>query len=283
MKAITEIKKDMDFNKSLRSLVEVLKSIAVSHYHTLERKIKVEERFYAILRDFFTFPHLRLAEHPFISGGSAPAGIVAITSDMGLLGGLNMKVMAAAFEAAEKGPFKLVVIGEKGHAVARDRGFSFVGFPGVKDEERFSQAISIRDFLADQLMSGKIGSLAVFYPEPVSFLVQRIKKYTLVPFEIPPLPEAGSFPSSAKDQTIIESHIGDMIEYLVYLWMGQAFYEILGYSRLSELSARYIHLEGSSQKIQELEKKLRLTYFRVRHELIDRSMREIFSSRSLYA
>jgi F0F1-type ATP synthase gamma subunit len=74
-----------------------------------------------------------------------------------------------------------------------------------------------------------------------------------------------------------------MIEYLVYLWMGQAFYEILGFSRLSELSARYIHLENSSQKIQEVEKKLRLQYFRVRHELIDKSMREIFSSRSIYA
>jgi ATP synthase F1 gamma subunit len=283
MKTISELKKDIDFNKNLRFIVEVMKSIAVAHYHMLERKIKVEERFYAVLRDFFSFPHFQSAKHPFVSGGNGPAGIVAITSDMGLLGGLNMKVMAAAFDATQSGPFRLVVVGDKGHAFARDRGFSFVGFPGVKDEERFVQAMALRDFLADQLMTGKMGSLAVFYPEPVSFLVQRIKKYTLVPFDIPKAAKGPDADHVKESETIIESGIGSMIEYLVYLWMGQAFYEILGFSRLSELAARYIHLENSSQKIQEVEKKLKLQYFRVRHELIDKSMREIFSSRSIYA
>jgi F-type H+-transporting ATPase subunit gamma len=280
MKTISELKKDIDFNKNLRFIVEVMKSIAVAHYHMLERKIKVEERFYSILKDYFSFPHLQRAQHPFIAGGAGPAGIVAITSDMGLLGGLNMKVMAAAFDATQSGPFRLIVVGEKGHSVARDRGFSFVGFPGVKDDERFAQAVALRDYLADELMTGKIGSLAVYYPEPVSFLVQRIKKYSLVPFDIP---EAGPGMAVHEKETILESDVGGIIEYLVYLWMGQAFFEILGFSRLSELSARYIHLENSSQKIQEVEKKLKLQYFRVRHELIDKSMREIFSSRSIYA
>src|SRR5512135_1664695 len=156
MKVITEIKKDLEFNRSLRSLVEVLKSIAVSHYHVLERKIKVEERFYAILKDFFGFPLLKYAQHPFLAGTNAPTGIVAITSDMGLLGGLNMKVMAAAFEETQKRSFKLVVVGEKGHGIARDRGFSFVSFPGVRDDERFSQALSLRDFLYEELAAGKM-------------------------------------------------------------------------------------------------------------------------------
>jgi ATP synthase F1 gamma subunit len=278
MKAITELKKDIEFNKSLKSLVEVLKSIAVSHYHMLERKIKSEEKFFAVLRDFFAFPELKSSQHPFLSPSNRPTGIVAITSDMGLLGGLNMKVMAAALDEASRAPSRLVIIGEKGHGLAKDRGFSFVAFPGVKDEERFGQAMAIRDFLMEQILTGKMGSLVVFYPEPVSFLVQRVKRYALLPFEIP---ETETKIDLGKG-VIFESNFDDIIEYLVSLWMGQSFYEILGFSRLSELSARVIHLEGSSQKLQEVQKKLQLTYFRVRHELIDRSMREIFAARSMY-
>ena len=280
MKVISQIKKDLDFNRSLFALVEVLKSIAVSHYRMLEKMIKSEEQFYAVLSQFFQFPFFRVMEHPLLSGTQAPAGIVAVTSDMGLLGGLNMKVMAAAFEATQKGPFRLMVIGEKGHALARKKGFSFIAFPGVNDEERYGQALALRDFVMEQLVNGKIGSLAVFYPQPVSFLVQRIKKMVMVPFDIP----GGEEPPDPRmmRETILESKTSDIIEYLITLWLGQAFYEILGFSRLAELSARFVHLEGSSQKIKELEKKLQIIYFRVRHELIDKSMREIFSARSLY-
>jgi len=281
MKVISEIKKDLEFNRSLFSLVEVLKSVAVSHYRMLEKMIKSEEQFYGILRTFFGFPYFRMMTHPFLTGTKAPAGIVAITSDMGLLGGLNLKVMAAAFDAAQQGPSRLMVVGEKGHTLAREKGFSFIAFPGVKDEERYGQSQAIRDFVMEQLATGKIGSLAVFYPEPVSFLIQRIKKMVMVPFDIPGAEEPED--PRAIRETILESRTSDIIEYLISLWLGQAFYEILGFSRLAELSARFVHLEGSSQKIKELEKKLQLVYFRVRHELIDKSMREIFSARSLYA
>ncbi len=280
VKVISQLKKDLDFNRSLFSLVEVLKSVAVSHYRMLEKMIKSEEQFYAILRQFFEFAYFRTMEHPFLSGTPAPSGIVAITSDMGLLGGLNLKVMAAAFEATQKGPSRLMVIGEKGHALARERGLSFIAFPGVKDEERYGQSLAIRDFVMEQLETGKIGSLAVFYPEPVSFLVQRVKKMVMVPFDIPGREEPVD-PRMIRE-TILESKTSDIIAYLISLWLGQAFYEILGFSRLAELSARFLHLEGSSQKIKELQKKLQLVYFRVRHELIDKSMREIFSARSLY-
>jgi len=287
---LPQIKKDMEFNKSLHSLVEVLKSIAVTHYHILERKIKNEEKFFSILRDFFAFPYLKQARHPFLSKSDMPLGVIAITSDMGLLGGLNMKVMTMAFEEAQTvHRSKLIVIGEKGHALARDKKFSFVAFPGVEDESRFSQAMSLRDFVTEEVLAGKIGPLEVIYPEPVSFLIQKVKKVVLLPFAIPETSVASEANETNEENAanaanvIIESNLSDIIEYLVILYLGQMFYEILGFSRLSELSARFIHLESSSQKLKDIEKQLRLSYFRVRHEIIDKGMREIFAARAVYA
>jgi F0F1-type ATP synthase gamma subunit len=81
---------------------------------------------------------------------------------------------------------------------------------------------------------------------------------------------------------IFESSITDIVEYLIYLWMGQRLYDIFGLSSLSEFAARYVHLEDSLRRLKEMDGKLKLQYFRVRHEIIDQSMRELFSARLLY-
>ena len=44
MQILGKVKKDIEFNKSFRSLLEVLKSIAVSQFHFLEKELKVFEK-----------------------------------------------------------------------------------------------------------------------------------------------------------------------------------------------------------------------------------------------
>jgi len=53
-------------------------------------------------------------------------------------------------------------------------------------------------------------------------------------------------------------------------------------AKLAELAARFMHLEESSHRLEEVDKKLKLKYFRTRHELTDMSMREIFSARMIH-
>ena len=78
---------------------------------------------------------------------------------------------------------------------------------------------------------------------------------------------------------ILESSFGSMVEYLAFLLIGRKLGDIFGLSRLAEVGARYVHLEGSGQRLEEMTKKLKLKYFRLRHEVIDQSMRELFSAR----
>jgi F0F1-type ATP synthase gamma subunit len=82
---------------------------------------------------------------------------------------------------------------------------------------------------------------------------------------------------------ILESDPADVAEYLVSVVVAQQFFDIFGYARICEQAARYLHLEESCNKIQEMNKKLYLQYFRRRHEIIDANMRDLFASRSLYA
>ena len=280
MKTLAALKKDLEFNRGLSSLIEVLKAIAVSQFRTLEQRMKTFEKFLTNIETFFELVDVPGIKHPFLNPSVKTQAVVAVTSDSGLLGSLNMQVINDALVELERIPGKLIVIGERGKLYVRDTKIPFVAFPGIIDEERHGQAMQVRDYLINKVMEGAFGYLRVVYPHPLSFTVQKVRTVTFLPFTptVKPTPKAGFVP-----EVMLESNLSDILEYLVYLWMGQKLYEIFGFSRLSEFAARFVHLEESAQKLKELDTKTRLEYFRVRHELVDRNMRELFAARLLYA
>jgi len=281
MKTLVSIKKDLEFNKSLSALLEVLKTIAVSQYKSLEKKISSYEKFLLTVDTFFKFIDLKGIDHLFLNPKDKRQIVVAITSDSGLLGGLNMQVVSTAIRELEETPGKLIVIGARGKAYASETGIPFTVFAGIKEEDRVFQAAQLRDYIVNKLLEEGIGYLKVVYPRPISFTVQRVEVVQFLPYISPDKKE--DYKGGAFTDVIMESNPADIIEYLVSLWISRRLYDIFGLSRLAEFAARFIHLEESSHRLKEMDQKLRLQYFRVGHELIDRSMRELFSARLLYA
>jgi ATP synthase F1 gamma subunit len=283
MQTMAVIKKDMEFNRGLSSLIEVLKNIAVSQYRALEHKFGGFDKFMKAVESYFDFIDLEVIKHPFLSPRNKTQVVVAVTSDSGLLGGLNMQVVSRALAELTTGQGQLVVIGERGKMYAQESGIAYTAFPGINDEERLPQAFQLRDYLFRNALRGKFGLLKVVYPHPVSFTVQRVESVTFLPFRPEFLTGAKNTDKMALMQNVLfESKLGDLIEYLIYLWMGQRIFDIFGLSRLSEFAARYVHLEDSLRRLKEMDLKLKLQYFRVRHEIIDQSMRELFSARLMY-
>jgi ATP synthase F1 gamma subunit len=281
MKILSQVKKDMEFNKGLHSLIEVLKTIAVSEFHILEQRIHTFEKFSDILEGFFELIDFRYIDHPFIHPQNRPQGIVAITSDKGLLGGLNMQIMGNALKEFDQGPSKLIVIGERGQLFVREHSISAVVFPGIQDEERYSQAMQLRSYLFNEVLKGRLGGVKIVYPRASSFTTQYVEILQLLPYARVEKKDITASVDVIRN-TIWEAHPNDIVEYLLYLLMGQRIYELFGWSRLAELAARFVHLEESSHKLERLNETLKLEYFRIRHELVDRNMRELFAARSLF-
>ena len=285
------LKKVIDFNKNFRSLLEVLKLMAVSEYHNMEKKLVTFDRLNELLAEFFQSVDLSRIQHPLIDPGNRPLGVVAVTSDTGLLGGINNQVVSRALDFVLRSGGKLIVIGERGGLYAQAAGVSFTQYPGIVDAKRYLQACEIRDYLMDGVTRGEFGGIKVVYPKAHSFVIHRVEVVTMVPFVLPealqgtPNAPAGTAASSKSQMpgTIFETTPADLVEYLVFLVMGRQLYEIFGQARLCEQAARYLHLEESCNKIGEMNKKLLLQYFRRRHEVIDANMRELFSARSIYA
>jgi len=275
MKTISALKKDLEFNSSLSFLIKTLKTIAVAQFRALEKKARIFERFLQASEDFLKFIDFRGVEHVFLNPHRNAQAVIVVTSDKGLLGNINMQVVAAAVAELEQIPGQLIVLGERGRLYAAGTGLPVVGFPGIVDEDRYAQAMQIRDYVIKGVLSGEVSYVKVVYPRPISFTVQRVEVFSLLPYA-PAAPGEHTVPV---EDVIMESSLADVVGYLVYLWMGQKLYEIFGLSRLAEFAARFMHLQGSEEKVKEINKKVRLQYFRVRHEIVDRTMREIFAGR----
>ena len=89
----SHIKKTIDFNTRFRNLLEVLKLVAVQQYYALEAHLKTFGRLEEVLEQFFDSIDVSGVNHPFLQASGKPAGVIAVTSDAGLLGGMNLQVM----------------------------------------------------------------------------------------------------------------------------------------------------------------------------------------------
>ncbi len=281
MKLLSQIKKDLEFNLSLYNLIEVLKEIAIAQYRILEKKIRTFDDVFGALGEIFVPLQTGNIAHPLLDTTGRQSGVIALTSDAGLLGGLNMGVMSQAIKEAQTSRAKLIIIGEKGQMYAQESGLPFVIFKGVRDETRFAQALELRDYILDEELNLRLGDLKIVYPFALSIVSQQVKTLQLFPFSKPEQFRQEDSKVHLSD-VVLESELGDILQYWIYLYMGQKFFQIFGLARLAELSARFAHLESSKTKIEQLNKELRLQYFRQRHELIDKNMRELFAARLVF-
>jgi F0F1-type ATP synthase gamma subunit len=157
-------------------------------------------------------------------------------------------------------------------------------------ETRYEQALEIRDYIVQEVQERRIGRVALAYPHPISFTQQTVEVIRILPCadlfdktgEPPPeeSPEPGVRGVVARARrVVVESSYDDMVKYLAGVWVASKLYEVFEDSKLSEYAARAMHLDGSAQKLEKELKKLRQRCFRASHELVDKGMRESFSSR----
>jgi F0F1-type ATP synthase gamma subunit len=261
-------------------LLEALKLIAAQQFQTLERTLRSNPAFFEVIETIAGTFDFAGTSHPFTQG-DGPIGVIAVTSDSGLLGGLNQQVVVTAVQEYRRNPGELIVIGERGAGYVRELGLSCQSFPGVQEHNRGTLASQVRDYALNRILSGHLAALAIVYPRALSFSLQRIELLRALPctdwFRDRTVPRG-----VRSGPVLLESSCAETVEYLVWLWFGSQLFDVFGMSRLAELAARAVHLEGSSQELQRRRQKLWMRYFRERHEVIDRNLRELFAARSLF-
>ena len=279
MSTLVRLKKDLDFNVELVSLIDVMKGIAASEFQELQkRKEHFHKRFLESFASFFELIDFGKVEHPFGRVTTERMGIIMVTSDEGFMGGLNTHVINSALAERQKDA-ELIIIGERGAAYLKGVGEKFEFFPGITEENRYKLAVDIKNRIIQESNAGRIGKVILSYPFPISFTFQRVELVTILPCT--ELFEKKKDVKADSEEVILESRLEGIIEHLVAEWITHKLYEVFEDSKLSEFAARTIHLEQSYQELSQLKNILQYQYTKEKHSFIDRGMRGAFASQLL--
>jgi ATP synthase F1 gamma subunit len=291
---LTSLRKDLQFNGELLSLVDTLKNIAAVQYHVMEKEKERFDRFMDAFSNFFRVVNLVSVDDPFVRVVSDTVGLVIVTSDSGFMGGLNQGVIRAAFNSLGNHPeskISLMIMGEKGSGLMQDQRREFKFFKGVTQERDniYERAVEVKDYIVEEVRQKRMGKVVVVYPKALSFTSQTISVVNI-------LPCAELFDSEAESEVsrrtrvqqfladshtlYVESKLEDMLEYLASVWVTAKLFEVFEDSKLAEFSARAMHLEGSVQKVEKTHDKLKRKVSKASHEQIDKGMREGFAATS---
>ncbi|MEI6168172.1 MAG: F0F1 ATP synthase subunit gamma [bacterium] len=291
MALLSQLRRDLRFNAEFLQLIVTLKNIAASQYHTLEREKERFSEFMDQFSGFFRVVDMVHVEAPLVRVATDVVGIVLVTSDSGFMGGLNAGVIEAGFGVQGSLPLekvRFIVVGERGASKLTEKGLTFKTFPGINPETRFEQALEIRDYIVGEVKEKRMGKVVMVHPRALSFTQQTVDTVSLLPcgelFDKRSDTEIARRSGVMKQiadarKVVVESAYPDMVEYLAGMWVASKLYEVFEDSKLAEFAARAMHLEESSQKLTGELKKLKHQCFRAAHELVDKSMRESFSSR----
>jgi len=275
---LNKLHKELDFNKNIGDIVNVLKGVASSEFYRLQQAKKSFDEFLDYLQGFFRMIDITEAEHLFLEDSSLPQALLLITSDIGFLGKLNVSVVNTALAQSSVND-KLIIVGKQGTRYVEETGRDFTSFAGISDNVEYQEAESLADFILKGIFDKRFRRTVIVYPHFVSFAVWRVQTYQLLPcrFLFKATKEAKR--RDEEDKIIIEPKLAGVIEYLVRTWIKYILYGIFWESKLSEWATRVMHLEGSSHEIKQMNKKLRFQYFHLLHEISDKNIREIFAAR----
>lgn len=271
---LTKLRKELQFNEEIGGIVNVLKGVAAAEFYRLQKARKRLDEFGNYLEGFLQIADTAGSKHLFLETSNLPPARLLITSDIGFLGKLNVAVVNVALEQYS-GEEKLIVVGKQGLRYVEEGGRGFVSFPGITDEVTYTEIEKLGSYIISHFLDKKIGRTVVIYPHFISFGVWQVQTRQLLPCRFLFLEDR----KGKEREIIVEPSSARVIEDLVKVWIKHVLHGIFWESKLSEWSARVMHLEGSSDEIKQQDKKMRFQYFRLLHEISDKNIREIFSSK----
>lgn len=275
-----KIKSDLDDITELVEIIQVLKDVADTKFHDLANRKDRFARFGESFVEYFRMISLSEVRHPLVSNDVKKVGIVSITSEAGFMGDLNAKVVRATLQEKENNPDSIIIaVGKKGAEKFAAVEKNMKIFTDILEVGLYEVAIRVKDYLIEEVMEGRLGKIIVVYPWSKTFNLQKPRSIKLLPCD-ELLTKQAEFVDSI-EKVIQESDAVDIISYLADMWLVCRMYEMMHDTSISEAAAQSQQLEASVQKMKKDKKGIASAFAKAKKGDIDKSMREVFTSRMM--
>jgi F-type H+-transporting ATPase subunit gamma len=217
--------------------------------------------------------------HPFLAKRRElkRAGLIVITTDKGLCGGLNTNVLRVAYgqmkewQARGIQDIRVTAIGNKGFGFMQRLGANIVSHvTGLGDTPRLEKLIGGVKVMLDAFQGGELDAVFLAYTRFVNTMRQEPVLEQLLPLT----GERMGAPGHAWDY-IYEPEPAVVVDELLRRYVEALVYQALAENMASEQSARMVAMKAASDNAQTVIDELQLEYNKTRQAAITKEIAEI--------
>jgi F-type H+-transporting ATPase subunit gamma len=219
-------------------------------------------------------------KHPFLQQRKPVknVGLVLISSDKGLCGGLNSNVLRMVVSRikewdAQGAGLKATCIGNKGFGFMQRMGAEIVSnVVGIGDKPQLEKLIGPVKVQLDAYLNGEIDALYIAYTRFINTMKQEPVIEQLLPL-------SGESVGSAKTKWdyVYEPDPKSVIDDLLIRYVEAIIYQAVAENMASEQSARMVAMKSASDNAKTVIGDLKLVYNKARQAAITKELAEIVS------
>lgn len=281
MAGAKEIRSKIASIKNTQKITRAMEMVAASKMRKTQDRMRASKPYASKI--YNVVKHIARANseyrHPFMTAREIKRiGIIVVTSDRGLCGGLNANLLRETIANMrqwqhEGKDIDLCIVGRKGQAFFKRVGGRVIASvdqlgdkPGVKD------LIGVVKVMLDAFYAGEIDALHIVYNEFVNTMTQKPTFKQLLPL---PVAEEDSKTLGHHWDYIYEPDAKDLLDALLERYIELQTYQAVVENIACEQAAKMIAMKSATDNAGDLIKEFQLAYNKARQAAITQELAEI--------
>ncbi len=280
-----EIRTKIKSVQNTRKITKAMEMVAASKMRKAQERMRAARPYADKVRNIAA--HMGAANpeyrHPYLIAREkiANAGMIVVTTDKGLCGGLNTNVLRAVvnkYKELEAGGAKVITsaIGNKGYGFLNRMGAKLVSHVvALGDTPHLEKLIGVVKVQLDAYEKGEVDAVYVAYTKFVNTMKQEAVVEQLLPLTSDKLEQTAAEKQAYSWDYIYEPDAKTVVDELLVRYVEALVYQAVAENMASEQSARMVAMKAASDNAKNVISELQLTYNKARQAAITKELSEI--------
>ena len=286
MAGTKEIRTKIKSVQNTRKITKAMEMVAASKMRKAQERMRAARPYAEKIRNVAA--HMALAnpeyKHPFmVARDIKRAGLIVVTTDKGLCGGLNTNVLRAVTTQLRDLQNKGV---ETQTTAIGTKGMQFLGRIGAKvisnvvhlgDTPHLEKLIGAIKVQLDAFNAGQIDAVYLAYTRFINTMKQEPVVEQLLPLTADKLAQSDAEKQAYSWDYIYEPDAQTVVDELLIRYVEALVYQAVAENMASEQSARMVAMKAASDNAKNVIGELQLVYNKTRQAAITKELSEIVS------
>ena len=282
-----EIRTKIKSVQNTRKITKAMEMVAASKMRKAQERMRAARPYADKVRNIAA--HMGAANpeyrHPFLVKRDklANAGMIVVTTDKGLCGGMNtniLRAVVAKFKELEASGVKIQVsaIGNKGYGFMNRLGAKVASHViGLGDTPHLEKLIGAVKVQLDAYERGDVDAVYLAYTKFVNTMKQEPVVQQLLSLTADKLEQSEAEKAAYSWDYIYEPDAKTVVDELLVRYVEAIVYQAVAENMASEQSARMVAMKAASDNAKNVIGELQLSYNKARQAAITKELSEIVS------